>query len=338
VDSFVKGKMLICFLSILCLQGGIEKYLQEFPDGGYWQGKNFVFDKREAVGVGCVEGVGGIVQSAKDKTAKRADKADGAKDKEPAVKKAEVMGKCCCCDAPWDRYVGKRKCTMCGVPVLLCVSCSSLKGMLDKTDKAGDKADEKKGAAASEETGDRDASSAAAGKGDKDGKLSKRQRIKAAEAEKKRLKEEQFQQRLRVLRCPLCVAENCTVPADQVVFTANGTRAVYNNMEESEGGGYYEHSAPAAAAPAAVTNGMNKKIKFGEAMETVEAVPAAAVGKAAPTVCKWGGGYSAREEKGKSVKKRKLAVTTTAEGAVTKISRPCKFGSECTRTDCWFQH
>lgn len=32
------------------LQGGIEKYMQEFPDGGYWHGKNFVFDKREAVG------------------------------------------------------------------------------------------------------------------------------------------------------------------------------------------------------------------------------------------------------------------------------------------------
>jgi hypothetical protein len=337
--------MLICFfLSGFCVQGGIEKYLQEFPDGGYWQGKNFVFDKREAIGVGCFEGVGGIVQSTKDKAAKSADNAEGAKDKEPGAKKAEVMGKCCCCDAPWDRYVGKRKCTMCGVPVLLCVSCSSLKGMLDKTDKAGEKASEKMAAAT-----DKDASSAAAdneksskegkaGKEGKDGKLSKRQRIKAAEAEKKRLKEEQFQQRLRVLRCPLCVAENCTVPADQVVFTANGTRAVYNIMEESEGGGYYEHTSPAAAAPPAVSNGMNKKIKFGEALEAVEVAPAVAVGKAAPTVCKWGGGYSAREEKGKSVKKRKLAVMTTAEGAVTKISRPCKFGSECTRADCWFQH
>lgn len=35
------------------LQGGIEKYMQAFPDGGYWQGKNFVFDKREAVGA-CI--------------------------------------------------------------------------------------------------------------------------------------------------------------------------------------------------------------------------------------------------------------------------------------------
>src|SRR6056300_1751938 len=30
------------------LQGGIDKYFKEFPDGGYWQGKNYVFDKRFA--------------------------------------------------------------------------------------------------------------------------------------------------------------------------------------------------------------------------------------------------------------------------------------------------
>jgi len=24
------------------LQGGIDKYFKEFPDGGYWQGKNYV--------------------------------------------------------------------------------------------------------------------------------------------------------------------------------------------------------------------------------------------------------------------------------------------------------
>jgi len=26
------------------LQGGIDKYFKEFPDGGYWQGKNYVSD------------------------------------------------------------------------------------------------------------------------------------------------------------------------------------------------------------------------------------------------------------------------------------------------------
>jgi len=44
------------------LQGGVEKYLQEFQDGGFWRGKNFVFDKREAFGVECLQGVGGVLQ------------------------------------------------------------------------------------------------------------------------------------------------------------------------------------------------------------------------------------------------------------------------------------
>lgn len=202
-------------------------------------------------------------------------------------------------------------------------------------------------------------------------KLGKRQRIKAAEAAKKRQQEEQLHQRLRVLRCPLCVAENVTVPADQVVFTANGTKAVFLG-EESEGGGYFEHSgvgkaksaevSSVKAAPASGGVGkVNKKIKFGEdgVSEAEGSVVSAGagggggsaasgsggsgsgvtVGKAAPTVCKWGGGYSSREEKGKSAKKRKLNHNTAAaaDGTV-KIDRPCKFGSECTRADCWFQH
>jgi predicted sulfurtransferase len=44
---------------------GIEQYLQHYPDGGFWVGQNFVFDKREAVSVDNKNGVGGIVQSSK---------------------------------------------------------------------------------------------------------------------------------------------------------------------------------------------------------------------------------------------------------------------------------
>jgi hypothetical protein len=124
-----------------------------------------VFDKREAIGVGCSEGVGGIVQSARDKASKKADappasvevKNGGEKDtgaeantaakvgdagKGAKAKADEVLGRCCACEVPWDRYVGKKKCAMCGVPVLLCVACSSARGMLDK-------AQEDKGKAAS---------------------------------------------------------------------------------------------------------------------------------------------------------------------------------------------
>jgi hypothetical protein len=105
--------------------------------------------------VGCFEGVGGIVQSAKDKASKKTDapvasaevKNRGEKDtgaeantaakagdagKSANAKADEVLGRCCACEVPWDRYVGKKKCAMCGVPVLLCVACSSARGMLDK--------------------------------------------------------------------------------------------------------------------------------------------------------------------------------------------------------------
>jgi predicted sulfurtransferase len=97
------------------LHGGIEKYLQEFPDGGYWKGLNYVFDKREAIGAQNPAGVGGVVASGK-KTKKQK--------KEEA---AERMGRCCTCNVPWERFVGKKKCYTCGVPVLMCDSCMTHK-------------------------------------------------------------------------------------------------------------------------------------------------------------------------------------------------------------------
>lgn len=100
------------------LQGGIEKYMQTFPDGGYWQGKNFVFDKREAVGKYNVNGVGGVLTNNK-KRKRDMDSSDmvSVRDTE------EVLGHCCFCEAKWDRYIGKKKCRMCGVPILLCQNC-----------------------------------------------------------------------------------------------------------------------------------------------------------------------------------------------------------------------
>ena len=32
---------------------------------------------------------------------------------------------CARCHKPWDRYIGKRKCYTCGVPVLVCDACMS---------------------------------------------------------------------------------------------------------------------------------------------------------------------------------------------------------------------
>lgn len=90
------------------LQGGIERYLQAFPDGGHWRGKNFVFDKREAISADNPSGDGGVVRKSKDSA-------------------AAVETQCCLCEKPWDRYIGKKKCDFCGVPVLVCDSCLSRK-------------------------------------------------------------------------------------------------------------------------------------------------------------------------------------------------------------------
>ena len=100
------------------LKGGIEKYMQAFPDGGHWRGKNFVFDKREAFGVDNLAGVGGVVRGKK-----------GCAGKDQG--RAEVASQCCVCRKPWDRYVGKKKCYTCGVPVLMCDRC-----LTEKPDKS----------------------------------------------------------------------------------------------------------------------------------------------------------------------------------------------------------
>jgi len=74
------------------LQGGIDKYFREFPDGGLWKGKNFTFDKRFSHAP-------------------------------PNVSVDDTMGKCEKCLKPWDMYRGKRRCPTCGVPSLICRDC-----------------------------------------------------------------------------------------------------------------------------------------------------------------------------------------------------------------------
>lgn len=113
-SALIKKKYGDSIAGVFQLEGGIEKYLQEFPDGGFWNGKNYVFDKREAIGADCVQGVGGVV----------------TKEQKKQLKKA-VLGKCVVCKTNWDRFIGKKKCYTCGIPVLMCDSCLSQKP--DKT-------------------------------------------------------------------------------------------------------------------------------------------------------------------------------------------------------------
>jgi predicted sulfurtransferase len=137
-SAYINGKMGQKVNGIFQLQGGIEAYMQEFADGGHWRGKNFVFDKREAVSVDNPNGDGGVI----------------CKQTRASLKEAT----CVVCNEPWDRYVGKKKCSTCGVPVLMCDSCMSKKPLTETS----------------------------------------------------------------AVRCPLCVEQSITVPANEVEFTENG--------------------------------------------------------------------------------------------------------------------
>lgn len=76
--------------NVFQLEGGIHRYLDEFPeDGGYWKGKNYTFDRRFS---------------------------HGAQD-------SEVISACVVCQAPWDRYQAQLECAKCHMEVLVCKSC-----------------------------------------------------------------------------------------------------------------------------------------------------------------------------------------------------------------------
>lgn len=84
------------------MQGGIERYLKTFPGGGFWFGKNYLFDKRM------------------DQTPEFKDRV-----KVEQEVSQTLHAKCCYCRTPWTSYRGKYKCsqTLCGVPVIVCDSC-----------------------------------------------------------------------------------------------------------------------------------------------------------------------------------------------------------------------
>ena len=236
------------------LQGGIERYLQAFPEGGFWRGKNFVFDKREAIGAGNVNGDGGVV---------RKDGGTSKKEERDSDNKLLPWGaECAKCRRPWDRYIGKRKCYTCGVPVLVCDACMSSqassthkkkKGKKNK-DNGAEKADAKEDAKANQD----------------DGRI----------------------------RCPLCVEEGVTVPAEDVEYTDNGVSGRLRSSSFSE-------SADRTLGGGAAADEQNKKQGS----------------KAAKSVLKWGGGHAAKKKE-----KRKFS------------RRPCQFGADCVRKDCFFYH
>ena len=74
------------------LSGGIHAYQEAFPEGGYFRGKNFVFDPRIAV---------------------------------PSIKNCDdIIGVCCLCSKLYDDYTKQCRCNKCRVLVLICDDCS----------------------------------------------------------------------------------------------------------------------------------------------------------------------------------------------------------------------
>ena len=88
-------------------RGGIERYVKTFPTGGYWSGKNYLFDKR-------MEQTPEMVESIQQQQ----------KDSEHESKQG-LSAKCCLCRSPYSVYRGQFKCnrSLCGVPVIVCDTC-----------------------------------------------------------------------------------------------------------------------------------------------------------------------------------------------------------------------
>jgi len=80
-------------------RGGIERYIQTFPEGGFWKGKNYLFDRR-------------MEQTPSIKGTKAIE--------------SDVDSKCCLCRMKWTVYRGQHKCnrSLCRVPVIVCESCT----------------------------------------------------------------------------------------------------------------------------------------------------------------------------------------------------------------------
>jgi predicted sulfurtransferase len=96
---------------VLQLEGGIHKYLDAFPDGGHFKGKNFVFDARLAM--------------APSEHAPNGNNANGSAGSAEAAKDA-VVGHCVHCGVTDDFLSEAISCAVCKSFVILCAGCRTL--------------------------------------------------------------------------------------------------------------------------------------------------------------------------------------------------------------------
>jgi len=122
------------------LQGGIHRYLEAYPEGGKFLGKNFVFDSRVSVGPTTVtnqqqqqqfvhadvaETITDADKTKNNSTSSEGDTEDEAENHSNCLSSHTVVGKCIDCEIPYDEYSGYIVCTVCRMPVLVCPSCQT---------------------------------------------------------------------------------------------------------------------------------------------------------------------------------------------------------------------
>ena len=95
------------------LKGGIHKYLERFPHGGAFAGRNFVFDARGSHAGAHAEAAASTAGSRRCSDAAASGSSGDA----------NVVGRCCACAAPHDVYDATLICTVCREPLLVCAAC-----------------------------------------------------------------------------------------------------------------------------------------------------------------------------------------------------------------------
>jgi hypothetical protein len=131
------------------LSGGIHAYMEEYPEGGYFKGKNFVFDPRiaipakgrqkrtidkaAAVATTTVTASTATTASAIEAVSSTAGAAalaatpTAAAGTPPSGGTGEgddgIIGKCLLCESRFDDYSRQNRCGICRMLVLVCDSC-----------------------------------------------------------------------------------------------------------------------------------------------------------------------------------------------------------------------
>lgn len=88
--------------------------MEAYPDGGLFQGKNFVFDSRVAVAPPAVVAPAATLVE---------ECASIPRQESAEVDRVVVVGRCIDCSIHHDVYSGHIVCTVCRMPVLVCPSC-----------------------------------------------------------------------------------------------------------------------------------------------------------------------------------------------------------------------